>query len=459
MEKVTEKNVPQTKRQLSIPRHTAVKILNRIDRSESYSDKLIMSFIENTEMIPADRALMTEIVNGVIRWRNKLDWVLTGFYHGEFGKCLNLVKNALRVGLYQMMFLNKIPPHAAINESVEIVKHIQGEKAAGLANAVLRNISRNLNNIRYPRADDDKSHYLSVLYSHPKWMVKRYVQRFGESEAIELMAANNSTPHLVIRINRGKTSADEIKEIFDTNKVNFEQSELLADSIMLKKFNGNIAKTEIFRQGKVTVQDTAASLVCLLAAPAEGSFVIDMCAAPGGKATYLADLMNNKGKVLALDKFEAKCRMIKDNAARLGNDIIETMLADSKEFVSKTQADMVLVDAPCSGTGTLRKKPEIKWRLEREDIDMLTKLQRALLSNAVQNVKQGGCLVYSTCSLEEEENEKMAGWFLETHKDFELDPAENYLPAALCKDGYLYAMPHKTATDGAFAAKFRRKEA
>ncbi len=456
MEKVAE---PFEKEEQSIKhtaRYNAVKLLNRYDRSDSYIDKLLARELKNESLSHQDKALMNEIINGVIRWRAKLDWILTGFYHGDYQKCLNLVKNAMRIAVYQMLFLNRIPIPAAINESVEIVKVIQGDKTAAIINGALRNIARNLENIRYPERGDDEVYFISVIFSHPKWMTKRWIERFGLREAEKLLEVNNERPYVPIRINTLKSNIKEIKSIFDAHKVAYRICKYNENSILLDSPKYDISASELFRTGKITIQDPAATLAATLANPKLDDYVIDICAAPGGKSFILAELMQNKGKILALDKHESKLRFIVEGAERLGIDIIKTDTGDASEYSTETLADIVLADVPCSGLGTIAKKPDIKWKREQEDIPKLASLQYQILSNASKLVKPGGAVIYSTCTIEPEENEDIINRFLSENQNFSIENAEKFISPELCQDGFYYSLPHKSRIDGAFAARLIR---
>jgi 16S rRNA (cytosine967-C5)-methyltransferase len=437
-------------------RGAAIRILSRFERSDSYLDKLLEAELRSGDLSQQDKALLTELVNGVIRWMAKLDWVLTGFYHGEFDKCLTPVKNAMRIALYQIMFLNKIPHAAAINESVEIIKRIKGERPAGIVNAVLRNITRNIDNIRYPNPADDKLWYFSVLYSHPRWLVKRWIERYGEMDAEQLLKANVSRPSLTLRINQLLSNPTQVKEWLDQHSIPYTVSPFLENSLQVSSLR-DISSSEIFQSGMISVQDASASLAALLSGAKPDMQVIDLCAAPGGKTFYVAELMHNKGNIIALDKYEAKLRFLNDGAQRLGISIIQAQSADARQFQYEP-ADLVMADVPCSGFGTLSKKPDIKWKRQADDIAKLLPLQRDILSNASQLVKPGGALLYSTCTIEPEENEENIEWFLHNHPDFTVDPAWNYLPEQVCTShGFMQTLPNQHGTDGAFAARLVRK--
>jgi len=433
-------------------RGAAIRILSRFERSDSYVDKLLDAEFRLGNLSPQDKALLTELVNGVIRWQAKLDWILTGFYHGEFEKCLTPVKNAMRIALYQVLFLTKIPHSAAINESVEVIKRIKGEKSAGVVNGVLRNVLRNINAIRYPRKDDDIHWYYSVMYSHPRWLVKRWIERFGETQAEELLKANTQRPMLTVRTNRLVSEPSFVYDWLTEHDIPRQQSVLLEESFEVSSLR-DIVGTELFTRGMVSIQDTSATLAARLAQAQPGNTVFDLCAAPGGKSFVIAEMMKNTGSIIALDKYEQKLRFVDNDAQRLGISIITTAVGDAMSFTHERKADIVLTDVPCSGFGTLAKKPEIKWRRELKDIEQLTKTQDAILHNASQLVKVGGVLLYSTCSIEPEENYLRIENFLAEHPNFRLDDASQYLPADVCKDGYMQTFPHLHHTDGAFAAR------
>lgn len=433
-------------------RGTAVKLLSRYESSDSYIDKLLDGELRRSELSPADKALVTELVNGCVRWQSRLDWILTGFYHGEYAKCMPIVRNALRIALYQMLFLSKIPPPAAINESVELIKRLKGDKAAGVVNGVMRNILRNLTSLRYPPRDEDLALHFSVLYSHPLWMVKRFLARYGETETEELLAANNHRPMLTLRVNTFVTTLEEVTKTLNEAEIKWEPSPIHSQSILINSLR-DVRSTPLFNDGMVTIQDASASLVVQLARPAPGMTVFDLCAAPGGKAVHAAELMKNQGRIVALDKYESKLALINDNALRAGVSIIESVEGDAREFQSDVLADLVLVDAPCSGMGTVSKKPDIKWRRTLDDIRAMAKLQAQILQHASTLVKVGGTLVYSTCTTEPEENSAVVAAFLEQNPDFTLDRADNYVDASVVKEGMIQTQPHRHRSDGAFAAR------
>ena len=442
---------------LSGARYSSIKILSRFERSDSYIEKLLDYEMKKGSLSPLDKSLMNEIVHGVIRWKGKLDWVLVGFYHGDYLKCLNIVKNALRVALYQILFLDRIPIPAAINESVEIVKRVQGEKTAGIVNGVLRNIARNIDNIRFPDKAEDMIYHFSVMYSHPRWMVKRWVERFGEIKTEKLLFVNNRRPYTVIRVNTLKATIEQVEDVLKGFEMHFFPSPFLKESLIVKSNKPEVPTLDIFKEGWITIQDTSASLAALLSNVQPGNIVADVCAAPGGKAFFLAELMHDEGKIIAMDQYKSKLTFIEEGSMRLGLNSIETRLGDAREIKFDQPVDIVFADVPCSGLGTLSKKPDIKWKREREDIFGLVDTQRKILENAAKIVRTGGAIIYSTCTIEPEENQENIQWFLKNHPEFVLDAAEKYLPVEVCKHGYMEIFPHVHYIDGAFAARLVKK--
>ncbi len=437
-------------------RGTAVKILNRVERTDSYLDKVLDAELRLPDLNDLDKGLLSEIVHGVLRWQGRLDWILNGFSHGNFAKSEINIKNTLRVALYQILFLDRVPHAAAVNEGVEFIKRIRGEKPAGLVNAVLRNIIRNIDGIRYPDAAEDQTQYLAVYYSHPLWMVRRWVERYGIEATTKLLTANNERPDLSMRVNRLKNNRAQFLEKLGHLHLQATPSAYLDQFVRTKSLSG-IAQMDLFRGGYFTIQDESAALPCQLLAPRPSDRVFDLCAAPGGKTTNLAEMMNNQGEVVAIDKYEAKLKMIQASCDRLGLKNVVLRAADASALEAGV-ADRVLLDAPCSGLGVLTKKPDIKWKRDIPDILRLAKAQSAMIENAATLVRPGGVLVYSTCTIEPEENEQVVRGFLERHPDFAPDDARQFVPERLVsEDGFIHTFPHLHGMDGTFAARMVRK--
>ena len=456
-DQVQESEVVERRRNLyEGVRGTAVKVLCRVERTDAYLDKLLDSELRSGELPDIDKGLLTELVHGVLRWQNKLDWVLNGFSHGNFAKSEINVKNALRVGLYQILFLERIPHAAAVNEAVEFIKRIRGEKPAGLVNAVLRNIIRNLEGIRYPDPAVDQVQYLSVMFSHPHWMVKRWVHRFGAEETQKLLVANNERPHLTLRINKLKTEPATFLRQLEAHQIAYQGSDHIDYFVKVKSFP-RIGQNEMFRSGIFTIQDESAALPCLLLGARPGERVLDLCAAPGGKTTHIAEIMKNQGEVIALDKYEVKLGFIRSACERLGLKNVTTIVGDATTY-EHAPVDRVLLDAPCSGLGVLTKKPDLKWKRDVSDIVKLHQIQCELLHNAAALLKPGGVLVYSTCTTEPEENQEVVRKFLATHPEFQLESAAGFVSRDLVNsEGFIETFPHKHGMDGSFAARLVKR--
>ena len=437
-------------------RGIAVKILNRVERTDSYLDRLLDQEMKYAELSGPDKALLFEIVHGVTRWMGRLDWILNGFYKGQFSKAIPNLKNGLRVALYQIMFLDKVPDFAAVNEAVEFVKKLQGQRPADLTNAILRNIIRSKAGLRYPNPDEDLPGYIAAFYSHPSWMVKRYLKRFSREDVEKLLAANNEKPVHTLKINLNKTSPKEFKELLRTVGLRYIQGRYLDDFFKLQNLT-NITSWEYFAKGYFDIQDEAAGIPCRLLDPKPGMKILDLCAAPGGKSSYIASLIKDEGQIVSVDKFESRINIFRKNIERMGYKSITPVVIDALEY-NETGFDRVLADVPCSGTGTLSKKPDIKWKRELLDIKKMSNLQYELLEKAASLVAVNGAVVYSTCSIEPEEDQDIVNIFLAEHSNFALENAAEYVhPELVTAEGFVLSLPHKHHMDGAFSARLVRK--
>jgi 16S rRNA (cytosine967-C5)-methyltransferase len=456
LENTDQQDPPQPPNVYSGPRGTAVKILNRIERSDSYLDKLLDAELRSDDMNELDKGLMNEIVTGVVRWKMKLDWVLTGFFHGNFTKAETNIKNALRVALYQIQFLDRVPHSAAVNEAVEFTKRLRGQKAADLVNAILRNIIRNIENIRYPDPEEDKIRNLAVIESHPVWMTKRWMERYGYDDAKRMMEANNAIPDLALRVNRLKVDFDYFLSLLEKHQLQYTRSQYLDFFVRVQHMAG-IGGSELFQQGYFSVQDESAGMPVLLLDPKPGERVIDLCSAPGGKTTFIGELMKNSGEIIAVDRYETRLHLVKSACQRLGITNVH-LIADDGATIEIPPADKVLVDAPCSGLGVLSKKPDAKWQRDADDIPKLVQLQKSLIENAAKLVKSGGILVYSTCTIEPEENLDLIKEFLEHHLEFSIESGNNIIHQDLLgNQGQVATFRHRHGMDGSFSVRLRKK--
>lgn len=451
------------KRVFNNARALAVKIIVRCERSDAYLDKLIDFEIKNSELNDLDKALLNELSHGVIRWLRRLDWFLNGFYRGQYEKCLSDVKNSMRVALYQILFLNKIPYSAAVNEAVEFIKKIRGDKHAGVVNGLLRTIIRTLDNLVWPTREIDEINYLGIIQSHPNWMVRRWVKRFGFDEAEKLCEANNQRPSLTLRVNKNKITTEELEKYLESKNITSKRGNYL-DYFLKVRMMSKIYNDEYFQKGYFNIQDESAGLMSELLSPKENDLVLDVCAAPGGKSSHISELMNGKGRIISIDKYLKKVEVMKNNFERMDmknvlafhEDILQPKTDMMREKIIG-KVDKVLVDAPCTGFGVITKKPDIKWKREAEDILKLQEIQLEILDKASEYVKEGGVLVYSTCTTEPEENEMVIDKFLEKHTEFKIDSAKNYVNEEVVNEkGYIEVFPHKNNTDGAFGARLVR---
>jgi 16S rRNA (cytosine967-C5)-methyltransferase len=408
---------------------------------------------------PVDRAFATEILYGTIRWKLKIDYLIQKFSKIKVKKISPWSLNCIRAAVYQIFFMDKVPEFAAVNQSVELSK-VKDKRASSFVNGVLRNILRNKDEFEKIEVKD-KIKKLSIEYSHPEWFVDKFIKEYDENFVVELMAKNNTPPELTIRVNTLKTTKDNLKKILSEQNIEIKDGRV--DECLILKGYSMIEKSKEFNEGLFTIQDESSMLVAKVLSPAPGDKIIDLCSAPGGKTTHMAQLMGNKGEITAFDVHEHKLTLVNENANRLGINIIKTYLKDATVYIDefKEYADKVLIDAPCSGLGLIRKKPEIRWNITMEAILELQKIQTAILQNASKYVKKDGVIVYSTCTITSEEDEQIIDKFLEENPNFELESICSNLPQEIssknCKDGYIKLFPHRDETDGFFISRIKRK--
>ncbi|QXM05865.1 16S rRNA (cytosine(967)-C(5))-methyltransferase RsmB [Crassaminicella indica] len=438
-------------------RKYALNILVDIEKNNAFSNIAINRELKGKDIPNIDRRFISELVYGVLENKMYLDFIISKFSKIKIKKINVKVLNILRMGLYQIIYLDKIPEFAAVNESVKLVKKVDF-KATGFVNGILRSFLRNRNSIKVPTIKEDIIKHLSITYSHPEWLVERWLKEFGQDFTISLLKANNETPKLTVRTNTLKIKKEQLIEKLREKDVKVDTDTFVKEAIHIGNL-GNIEDMEIYHKGFFQIQDESSMLVAHVLDPKPGEFVIDICAAPGGKTTHMAQLMDNDGKILARDIYKHKLKLINDNAKRLGINIIRTEVFDAEKIDERLlrKADKVLVDAPCSGFGIIRRKPELKYNKKAQDIKAISKLQLKILNNASKYVKKGGILVYSTCTIEKEENIDIIEKFLKEHKEFEMVDVNDYLPSAVrTKYQFLQLYPNIYKTDGFFICKLRR---
>ncbi|XEQ97302.1 Ribosomal RNA small subunit methyltransferase B [Sporomusa paucivorans] len=444
-------------------REVALKIINEVETNGAYANIALAKEINRRtaqgQLSDQDRRFITELVYGTVKAGATLDWLLGLYLNRSLTKVAPVIRNILRLGIYQLFFLEKVPASAACNQSVELAKKYGHAGTVKFVNGVLRNAARSPEKVVYPDRDSQPVKYLALKYFHPEWLVERWVERLGVTACEALCQTNNTIPPLSLRTNTIKINRDRLLQRLAGEGVACQASAWTPEGIVCQEHPGLGTLTSL-QEGLFQVQDESSMLVAHILDPKPGEFIIDACGAPGGKTTHIAALMNNAGKILSTDIYEHKLALIRENAARLALTNIETRALDAVNLGSMfpLKADRVLVDAPCSGLGVLRRKPDSRWRKSPEILRDLPKLQAAILASAAQCVKPGGVLVYSTCTTEPEENQDIVCDFLRAHPDFSLEPTGQYLPALKRPDKLLQLWPHTDSIDGFFIARIARQQ-
>ncbi|MBE7044874.1 MAG: 16S rRNA (cytosine(967)-C(5))-methyltransferase RsmB [Ruminococcaceae bacterium] len=430
----------------------AMQTLYQIEYEGAYANLAVKHCLaQNPGLSSVDRAFFTGLVYGVVRYRLTLDYLITRYSRIKLKKISKYILMILRLGIYQLLYLDKIPDSAAVNESVRMAKRYGHSASAGYVNGLLRAVLREREKLVFP---EETIARLSVQYSYPEWLVERWISQFGKDFCEALLDAGNREPELCLRVNTLKTDRESLMKKIESARA----SGLCADAILCDGFD--LAHSDVFREGLVTAQDIGAMLASCVLKPEPGEVVYDMCAAPGGKTTHIAQLMQNRGSIRAFDIHAHKIELIRQNASRLGIDMITAEEKDASLYdaaLSQT-ADKILADVPCSGLGIIRRKPDIKWN--KTQADDLSAIQMQILENAADYLKPGGELVYSTCTVEPAENELLIEAFLKKHPEFSAVDFTEILPEKLQKEtaasGYLTLYPNVDETDGFFIAKLRK---
>ena len=427
----------------------------RVETTDAFADVLLADRLARAVLSAPDQALATRLVYGTLAWQGRLDHHLKGLVRMPLADLEPAVRAALRLGLYQLLFLDRIPAYAAVDASVGLARAAAGAGAAGLVNAVLRRAARaGAGELPLPDPAADPLERLAIEWSHPRWLVERWVAEVGREELPLLLAANNVRGPSAVRANRLRTSRDALRAELAAAGVAARPSPWAADGLVIDDGAARLRALPAWREGRLAFQGEASQLVTMLLAPAPGDRLLDACAAPGGKAVQMAVLLEGRGLVVALDRRPGGGRRIRDEAVRLGAACVEPVVGDARQPPLARPFDAVLVDAPCSGLGTLRRHPELRWRRRPEDVPRLAALQREILADVAPLVRAGGVLVYAVCTLAREENEDVVEWFRSAHPAFVLDrpalPADLVTPA-----GHLRTLPHRHGLDGFFAARLR----
>lgn len=446
-------------------RMLAIRVLERVVRSKAFADITLHHLLSGSDLSTEDRALATELVYGTLRWQGRLDFILSHVLDRDKESLEPLVLSTLRMGAYQILFSDRIADATAVDQAVHCIRALGAERACGLVNASLRRVSSGHASIPFPSAVRDPLGHLVHGLSLPEWIAKRWLDLYGPEDAAALARISNDPPPLSIRVNRRKNTASELLEEIGARFPDARLGTYGRDTIILGQ-RGNAAKDEAFLQGRFTIQDEASQLVVDFLDPQPGERVLDTCAAPGTKTTAIAERIGESGFVLAIDRHPPRLGLVARAARRLDLETIETLardatgpLTDLTESRTKEGFDRVLVDAPCSGLGTLRRHPDARWRVLPEDIETLQALQVSILRQAAGALRVGGTLVYSTCTLVPEENEDVVALWLDQNNKFRrASPSQlpSSLKALLDESGDLRCLPHRHHTDGFYAARLER---
>ena len=443
------------------PRQLALTILDRVEAERSFAEPLLDSFLSRHIFSGMeDRRLLTELVYGTLRMRNRLDWFIRSIYTGDSETMERGIKNILRIGLYQIVCTDRIPPHAAVDESVKLAKK-EYPGREGLVNAILRNAIRRMDSISYPDRAKDPAAHISTVHSHPRWLVEKWITRFGTEETEAFCRGNNERPPLTLRINRLKAERAAVVQALIDDGILAGPTDYSPDGITISSPRVPVRELSLYKEGMLLIQDEASQIISLLLDPRPGDAVLDACSGAGIKATHLAGIMTNRGTIVALDIHGRKIEGLKRLAGRFGATIIEPAVGDVTKDMDpgyRERFDRILVDVPCSALGTLRRNPEIKWHSSVKDLQQFPPLQQAMLKRCAPCLKEGGIMLYSACTIEHDETEGVVEEFLRGHPEFTCIPPA--LPEAwemTDGNGFFKTLPHRHQTDGFFGALFMKK--
>ncbi len=442
-------------------REIVLDLLLDMEKNNSYTHLLLRTVLKKYQFIDKkSRAFITKLLEGTTENRIRLDYILDQFSKTKMKKCRPLVRNLLRMSVYQICYLDHIPDSAVCNEAVRLAKKRGFSSLSGFINGVLRNISRNKESISFPDEKENPVFALSIRYSMPEWIIKMWLLEYSYDTVEKMLASTLEERGTVVRVNEQRTTREDLKEQLK-KEMEVEDGVYLSSALILRQYD-YLQKSQAFLDGKFQVQDESSMLVSIIANPKRDDFIIDVCAAPGGKSLHMAELLEETGRVLARDLTEEKVELIEENRERMGYQNIETEVFDAlvldKSLIGK--ADIVIADLPCSGLGVMAKKNDLKYRMTRETISELAALQREILEVVSQYVKPGGTLIYSTCTVTREENIENYRWIEERlgflPNDFSLRLPDK-LRAETAREGYLQLLPGIHSCDGFFISSFQKR--
>jgi 16S rRNA (cytosine967-C5)-methyltransferase len=434
-------------------RAAALRALEDLEERNLSLD-LALARLDGSKLEPRRRRFARQLLFSCLRWQGRLDWIASRYSRRPLDQLDPAARRLLRLGLCQLFFMEGVPPHAGVHATVELAKTQVHRGIVGLVNAMLRQAWRERVHLRYPDPSADIATYLSIIHSHPIWLVNRWLERWGQSQTTALLQANNRSAPIYLRSNTVLPASEQLATKLEADGFEPVAQKGYPGFYRLERGDG-LFSTAAFNEGLFHVQDLSASLAVRLLEPTAGETILDTCSAPGGKTAQIAAAVGPDGRVVAADTSPRRLRRLLENAARMHLDRIVAVAAVDCQGI-ETRFDRVLVDAPCTGTGTLGRRPDARWRKAADQLDHLVAIQRRLLEQAFARLRPGGVMVYSTCSLEPEENEAVVEAFLADHSDATLEPAHDFFTAAPWVSRFINTLPGRDAGDGGFAARLRR---
>lgn len=439
-------------------RKLTLKILEDIYNNQTFINDAINHHFDEIDLDKQQRSFVSKIVNGTLDNQIKLDYIINQFSKVKVKKLKRPILYVLRMSIYQLLYMDSIPDSAVCNEAVKLVKKRKMGNLSGYVNGVLRSISRNINDIEFPSEENDPNTFLSITYSFPMWLINYLLQQYDYKVVKQICEDSIKAPRICIRHNSIKCSIDELLSSLDKENITYEKGNILPYAYYIHGVN-QLSRLESFNNGFFQVQDESSMLVGEVAGPKQNDTIIDVCAAPGGKTTHLADLMKNTGKIYSRDVSNKKLKLIEDNCRRLGIKNTEISNFDATLLDQRLieSADIVVTDVPCSGLGIMKKKPDIKINVTEEGIKSLIKIQRMIMSICSNYVKKDGVMIYSTCTINYKENYENVQWFLKNNDNFRVEAIEiRELSNVVDYNGTIQLLPIHNISDGFYIAKLRR---
>jgi 16S rRNA (cytosine967-C5)-methyltransferase len=448
-----------------MPRDLALVALDRLNHGRGLPEQYLeRAFNESPEINNRDRALAVHLVQGVLRWRLRLDWILKQNITFPFKKIDPSILNILRIAIFQIYFMDRIPESAAVNEAVKQAKRIAAHHVVSSVNAILRNICRKKEKVNFPNRERNLYHYLSVYHSYPEWLVKKWGDELGIQAAEQLLIAGNEVPNMIIRTNILRIDRSSLLKRLSDEGVRAIPTHYAPEGIRLREFSGPVHRLKTFKEGLFQVQDEAAQICSHLLYPKKREFILDVCAGQGGKTTHLAEITHNKVHILALDINHPRLLRLLQNSHRLGIKHIQPIMANAEKKLSnlfKDSFEGIMVDPPCSALGTLSRHPDAKWIKDEAAVNRLADAQKNILDNVVPLIRKGGRMLYITCTISKVENEDVAKNLLAEHRDMDLVNLKDHAPEwgrdLVDHQGFLKTLPHIHSMDGFFAGLFVKK--